>query len=252
MKPVLVAVVALCAPFVAACSSAHFQVDVPPSFHTAPPSISIVGVYRDGRFSSDTWPDLAPAVEGAVRGRCVLGHGEELRAADPALYDELEDDVRRDGVTDDVVGRFAPASLGDVLMVLHFYTPVAASTKGTSGSPAPALPAARAPYSRGSAGTMGRPLINGAEPLPDRDRPNVELAAVLYAKKDHAAIGEVVLTYDGRDTNAAIQAFGERLARELHGARCAGWTWPTPAAPKAPAPEPEPDAGAPIRADGGA
>jgi hypothetical protein len=93
------------------------------------------------------------------------------------------------------------------------------------------MPTSRPAYSRGAGGMMGRAPAGGTEdPRNNPQRPDVQIAATLYARADHAFLGEVALTYSGKDVDAALKRFGERLAEELRGARCAGWKWPEPSA----------------------
>jgi hypothetical protein len=219
--------------FFAGCSDASFHVQMPQGFHEARAKISVVGVYREGRWSPESFEQLEPAVTSALGPGCAQGYGDALRAADPSLYDEIDQASRQEGVTDDVVARFTAAALGDTLMVLHLYGPVPQPTKHRTPTAANPPPTSRPAYSRGTSTMSGRaPQAAPADPSGFQRGPDVQIAATLFTRKDHAFLGEVALTYNGKDVDAALKRFAARLAEELHGATCAGWHW----APEQPAP----------------
>jgi hypothetical protein len=217
-------------PFVA-CGDASFHVKMPEGFHDAHRTVSVVGVYREGRWSPDYFAQLEPSITGALGRGCEPGYGDALRASDPGLYDEIDEASRQEGVTEDVVARFTPAALGDTLMVLQVYGPMPLPSDRGRSTPPPVPTAARPGYSRGAGGMSGRgPQAGPADPRGARG-PDVLIAATLFSTKDHAYLGEVALTYTGKDVDAALKRFGERLAQELRGATCAAWKWPAPATP---------------------
>ena len=213
----------------AGCSDASFRVRMPEGFHEAHRTVSVIGVYREGRLSPDYFEQIAPTIAGALGQGCEQGYGETLKSANPDLYEELDQESRQDGVTDDVLARLSPGALGDTLMVIQLYGPIGppAKHKTRAGTAAP-LPSTPAPYSRG-AGTM-----SGRNPAPATEDPrggsstqDVQIAATLYSRNDHTFIGEVALTYNGKDVDSALRRFGQRLSTEMSGAKCAGWKWPT-------------------------
>jgi hypothetical protein len=226
-----------------ACGDASFRVKMPEGFREAHRTVSVVGIYREGRLSPDYFDQIAPTIEGALGRGCDQGYGEALKSADPTLYEELDQESRQDGVTDDVLARMSPGALGDTLMVIQLYGPIGAPgkrpTKGGASAPLPQTPA---PYSRGAGSMSGRgPRAGGGEePRAPQSTSDVQIAATLYSRKDHSFVGEVALTYNGKDVDKALRRFGERLNSEMSGAKCAGWKWPADAAPAPGAPPPEP------------
>jgi hypothetical protein len=135
---------------------------MPPHFHEARRTISVVSVYREGRFSPDSFEQIEPQITLALGRGCVQGYNDHLRDADPALYDEIDQQARQDGVSDEVIARVAPAALGDTLMVVQFFGPIP-PPKGRTGSGGAPMPTTRAPYSRGPGGMMGRAPAGGSE-----------------------------------------------------------------------------------------
>jgi hypothetical protein len=224
--------------FLFACGDASFHVQMPPNFHEAKRTISVVSVYREGRFSPDSFEQIEPQIAAALGKGCEQGYTERLRESDPNLYDDIDQRARQDGISDEVIAQMAPAALGDTLMVVQFYGPLP-QPKGKHTTGAAPMPQGRAPYSRGAAGMTGRtPTMGNEDPRYTARRADVQIAATLYSRVDHAFVGEVALTYAGKDVDEALRRFGARLAEELRGATCAGWKWPEPEAAQQ---QPKPD-----------
>jgi hypothetical protein len=227
----------------AACAHETARVAMAPGLREARPTISIVGIYREGRLSSESWDLIGPAVSPALGSpMCDAGYTDALRAKAPALYDAIDDAARREGLTGDVYEKLAPGAKGELLMVVQFYgaPPAPAQRSGRAGAPRPGTSPGSSPL-RGRHG-MSNAGIGGHAPDTFRgETPNVQLAASLYSIKERRIVGQIELEMEGRDSDEALHAFVERLGDELKGARCAGWRWAEPAAPASgPLPTPPP------------
>src|ERR1700733_13741034 len=84
-------------------------------YQPGPASVSVFGVFRDGRMSVDTWSALATPVStalGALVDRCEPAYGERLQHENEELFSSLDDDTRNNGITEDMLAKLAPRAQG--------------------------------------------------------------------------------------------------------------------------------------------
>jgi len=219
----------------AACADGGPSVRVETAAGYAPPrgaTVSVLGVFRDGRMSRDSWDPLSAKISAALgsdKDACKAGWGRAMREAEPDLAQWLDAQTRENGMTEEALARVAPRARGDLVMTLltYRYMPPARH------APAQARPRAQFGGRRGYA--------RGATRIaPEPEAHVFELSASFYSAREHKLVAEVNLRYEGDDLDEAMDAFATKLRALLPGARCAGWTWPEPAEDSTEATEPSP------------
>ena len=191
-----------------------FVSDFNPSGHV----VSVLGVYKDGRMSSDAWGQYAPRIERALGGGpCEIGYGSGFARTNGGLTMAIDDYTRANGPTDNLLAQLTPAARGDLIMVLivdgQLPTPVKISlandahSQGTGTSLRPGTPGARG---------QGR---NAADP------DVLEVSASLYSVAQHHSVALVGMQYSGGNIDEATAKFAAELSLSLPRAVCSGWSW---------------------------
>jgi len=205
-------------------STTTVSVERTPDFvASSSPRISVFGVFHDGRMSEQAWSALAPSVSKALDSPgCDLGYGDPLRESLPELATAIDRSVRENGIDDDVLGRVAPYASGELVMVLMSYRQVPPSRTHDGGAPSRTPQAAR-PMRRGS--FRGGPTVRVG---PEEEDHVFELSASLYSVRQHQLVAQIDLRHTGDDLDEAMNTFTQKLRALVPGARCVGWSWPSP------------------------
>src|SRR5580693_3573386 len=97
---------ALVASVCAACSDVgNVNLKMAPGFTPNHDSVSVLGVFRDGRMSSDAWTPIGPPLStalGEVGDLCEVAYGDRLQQERPELFTFLEEDTRMNGITEEI------------------------------------------------------------------------------------------------------------------------------------------------------
>ncbi len=199
-------------------------------FTRAPHTVSVFGVYKDGRMSSEAWEQVGPGLSRPFGATCEQAYAQIESRTQP-LSGAIDDYARANGVGDDLLEQLAPAAQGDLILLITVAgrvgskganlpdtstlatgAPGVGSSKYRTGS---AIGSPMGPAPRSSGG-MGKPLDASAA---------FEMTASLYSVADKKAVGIVTLAYDGKSVDDAIAQLAARLGQELPGSRCGGWNW---------------------------
>ena len=204
----------------AACASdASFDVRYANDY-AKPASVSIFGVFKDGRMNQAAWDALGARFSAPLHGvRCEILFGEKLAQASPDLAPFIDDYTRRNGVTDDVLDKLAPLAMGDSVLLITIAGHPPQSTRDGGAPPPQQSPS---PMSRGAGRRgrgMGAPYGGGRA----ADTSVYEVSASLFSVKTHHAVGLIGMTYSGASVDEALKKFTDKLGTELGGATCAGW-----------------------------
>lgn len=199
------------------------------SDYSPPPAratVSMFGIYRDGRLSPESWAEYGGRLPASLHGEgCDVAYTEALHASNPALFTSLDDYARANGVTDELFEQIAAKAKGDLVMMLQMY-----------GRP-PRTAGRRHPMPKGTLAQLGgmggaaSPGGGGAAsqpipPLPDKPEAGpLEISGVLYSVRLHHVVVQIRLTYRGASVDEAFQKFNEKLEASLPGASCRGWSW---------------------------
>jgi hypothetical protein len=204
---------------------AHFDVRYAPGFQRQGVSLSIFGVFKDGRLSQDTPAELLPKLSPALGPNpCPAAYGADFVQTKAKLAQIVDDDTMAHGITDELLDQFGPAAKGDLVMTLVM---AGESTIAADAGRAPSAPPQPPPVQTRTRGGRGRrSRMSGS---PDRargpDRGVFELSASLYSIRLHRSVAILSMTYSGRRLDEALASFRQELAKELPGAVCTGWNW---------------------------
>ena len=210
-----------------ASSDVEFATKYASDFRRDAATVSVFGVYKDGRMNADAWNEVAPRFAPALGGAlCESLHGDVLALTDRSVAEAVDDDTRSDGVTDELLTLFTPAASSDAILVvtvagrLPTTRPPAISSQG---QPAPhANP--RGLGQRGAAGGGGlSPVESGGPRVSHASHDALELSAALFSVRERRTVALVAMTYTGKSFDAAIAAFVAKLRAELPGMRCQPW-----------------------------
>lgn len=192
-------------------------------------SISVFGVFENGRLSPDAWHDLGAFVASSLGGRqCESLWTEQFRVNHTALANAVEDYTRDDGISDKLLQRMASMAKGT--SILSFTThgslagtkPAEGDKKGASPNrPAPVRPPSQTSMARGGLGSTGWStpnLRNNPE-----DTTTYEISAVLYSVPQRRSVVLVSMTHQGGELNEALGKFAAKVREALGNRTCVGW-----------------------------
>ncbi len=204
---------------------AHFTTRLASDFAPARHRVSVFGVYKDGRMSSDGWDALAPHLASALgTDRCEVGYNA-LASESGALASAIDEYARADGPTDDFLAQLAPAAKGDLVLVVTFAGKLPQRLTADAGSKR----SPQAPASGGRGGGRGmrgggrtRGESRGERPL---DTNVLDMSASVYSVAQARSVALVAMEYSGASVDEAITKFSTKLAESLPGLLCVGWNW---------------------------
>jgi hypothetical protein len=212
----------------AACGStdASFTSRLASDFAPARHVVSVLGAYRDGQMSADTWNLIGPKISPSLgAANCDAAYAFALVSTHGAVSSAIDDYTRSNGPTDDLLAQLAPAAKGDLILVLTLAGRVrshsndAESPASVSGTPAIG--------GRGSAGGArgGAIAPSRREPRSARETDAFEMSASLFSIALRRSVALVAMQYSGASADEAVAQFAAKLARVLPAATCAGWNW---------------------------
>jgi hypothetical protein len=186
-------------------------------------SVSVLGVYRDGRMSADAWDLLAEDVSSALGAvRCDAAYDAWTRS-DPALAAAVDDVARADGPTDALLAEIAPAASGELIVVVSMNGQVRQRQTGDAGAAQSSAPAAGGLQASGRR-ARGARRRSGQSPADAETESNMlELTATFYSVRQQRSVAQMELHYAGESLNEAATVFGRKLAQVIPSAHCVGW-----------------------------
>ena len=220
---------ALIATSVGCAADAQFATKYAPTFRHDGKTVSVFGLYKDGRMNAEAWTDFAPRFSEALGGaQCESLHGDVLLPNDRPVAEAVDDDTRADGVTDGLLDLFAPAAPGEAILVVtiagRLPTANAANANASAQTGQPrANP--RGPGARGAGAAGGglSPVESGGPHMYALAQDALEISAALFSVREHHTVAVVAMTYTGKSLDAAMAAFIAKLRAELPGMRCQPW-----------------------------
>jgi hypothetical protein len=206
-----------------------FAPDFSPAHHT----VSVLGVYKDGRMSSEAWDAIGARVSRSLgAARCEAAYAESATSPNHALWSAIDEYTLANGPTDDLLAKIASAARGDLVLVVIVAgkVPIPEKVKiqdenqnrRSAGNLGPKGGMGGAGGGGGlsrNSGPMFRPPAAPAQV----DR--LDLSASLFSVPKAASVALVALEYSGESVDEAIAGFTAKLASALPGATCAGWNW---------------------------
>jgi len=238
-----------------ACAEENAQLDAKPAaapvFSKDETTVSVFGLFRDGRLSPDSWEKLGPALSAPFgKALCDSAYTAHLENADPALSSVIDDYAKENGITDELLDQFASLAEGKVILAFTVLGHVpAAKTESSAGASNSAKAQSQTPGSGGQGmagggtgmgggglgrGGMGRGMGGGRhfQTAPSTgnqtqraDRGEFQFSASFFSVRLHRSIATESLTYSGSDIDEALKKFADRLGTVLPGSTCKGWNW---------------------------
>lgn len=176
-----------------------------------PSAVSILGVYRDGRMSSEAWGDVAPRLARLWSGgACQSGFDGSFARRNPDLSSTIDDYARANGPTDELLGALGPAAGGRYVMVVTVAGHAPAPTKMTSIAESEAAAKDHKKVERGASASD-----------------ELDLSALVFSVPERRSVATVRVRYGGSSGDEGYSLLGASLARLLPRTRCAGWDWAT-------------------------
>jgi hypothetical protein len=219
---------------VTSCSDeAQFTTRFASDFVQGRHTVSVLGVFRDGQMSSESWETIGPKLSAPFGATCDTGYGA-LVASNQTASGAIDDYVRANGPGDELLEQLAPDATGDIIVVFtvagHVGPKPANSIDTTSmqsqgNSPMGAGSGKyRGTRPGGTSGTHGMPRggVVGA----------LEISASFYSVSQKRSVGLVSMQYDGTSMDEAFQRMAAKLGAAVPGSTCGGWTWQTPVDPE--------------------
>jgi hypothetical protein len=194
-------------------------------FTPARATVSVLGVFRDGRMSTEAWGPIGPSLSASLGGQstCEAAYGDRLQQENQELYASIDADVRANGITDDLLTKLAPRAEGELILTISIHGSTPAATVETEQ---PAQGSAMPGPMRGG-GTAGRARAGQRQgPLRTRVGPKgLELSASLFSVRLHQSVARVRVIYTGASVEEAVQRFVAALGTAVPGSTCRGWSW---------------------------
>jgi len=218
------------------CESGPFNATYEPGFpHTSGMTVSVLGVYKDGRMSSDAWSQIGPVLSSPMRSSgCEIAYDSALVARDPEGSSAVDAYTRAEGPTDELLDQFGPAAEGDEIMLVTIsgHPPQAIGGADAGASQRASSPRGAGGSGRGMGG--GRRSHGGAMPSAAQEQHETtdgnvfEISALLFSVRQHHTVAALSLKYSGRSVDEALGQFAEKFRLELPHAQCKGWHWTAP------------------------
>jgi hypothetical protein len=205
-----------------ACGEPGFTAKFAPGYSPAGKHISVFGIKRDGLMNRAGWAALGPNLSPAFNGNaCDVAYGETMFSEVPALAAEIDDYVRANGVSDELLAELAPIAKGDTIMLLtiagHPLLPPADLGSAVQGAKAPGT------HSRKRGGAGANPANSDKTTSTHHDP--FDVSATFYSIADHRSVAFVELSYDGSKIEEALSEFRNNLEQKFPGSTCSGWDW---------------------------
>jgi hypothetical protein len=204
---------------------ADFSTRFASGYVPAPHTVSLLGVYQDGRMSLDTWPGLAPYFTRALgSASCPEGY-DALVASNQDLANAVDEFSRNEGPTANLLKQLAPAAQGDLILVVTFAGKVPEQREDPTAHPSPGTP------SMGQPRKHGRRNAGAAQPGAARDTNQLDISAALYSVTEKRSVALIGMQYHGESVDDALKRFGVQLSTDMPSLKCVGWRWDAPIDP---------------------
>ena len=209
-------------------------------------SVSVFGVFRNGRMSPEAWEDFGKALSTPFsEGVCKAAFDVVFADAHPELAAAVDDYAKENGVSDELLEKFAPLAKGDTILLIAIdgQPPKPAPAPAEKSAKPPQDPSSLAPGTYGGAGASqptgsggGRGMGRGGGRMGGRkpqsapvqhakpDKGSWELTAYFYSVRLRQVTSQVDLTQQGQDIDGDLKLFAAKLGTELPGVPCRGWS----------------------------
>jgi hypothetical protein len=195
---------------------ANFTTRLASNFAPAHHTVSVFGVYQDGRMALGSWDVFAPYLKPALGpAQCPVLY-DTLAVSDQELANALDELARDEGPTDHLLAPVAPAAAGDLILVLTFAGKLPEHQDEDPGPPV------GAPVQNGMEQKRRRRGHNSQDPRAT-DPNQLDISASLYSVAQARPVALVSMQYRGRSVADAMGRFAQELARATPDLKCSGW-----------------------------
>ena len=208
-----------------------------------PESVSVFGIFRNGRMSPEAWEDFGKVLSTPFsEGLCKAAYDVVLTDTSPKLAAAIDDYAKENGVSDELLEKFAPFAKGDTIVLIaidgQLPKPAAASadkpakpvqTPSSSGQGNPGGSGSDPAMGQGAGRGMGRGGMGSgrSQSAPAQnakpDKGSWELTAYFYSVRLRQSTRQVELKQQGQDIDGDLKLFAAKLGTELPGVPCRGW-----------------------------
>jgi hypothetical protein len=217
-------------PLAACASDTVYTTTFAPDFERVRHTVSVLGVYKDGRMSSEAWDAIEATVSPSLgAAKCDAAYAEAAASPNRPLWDAIDDYTRNDGPTDALIAKIAPAALGDLVMVITVAGRLPAPEKmhGSDETPKPSTMGSSMGRGGGLNSMRGSSTTLRTEPSSQPSSDVLDLQASLFSVSQGKSVALVGVQYSGRSMDEAITRFSGRLRQSLPATSCVGWNWDT-------------------------
>jgi hypothetical protein len=199
---------------------ADFHARFEPDFTPGPTTVSVFGVFHDGRMSHESWEKIGPRLSPMLGQKaCEVGYGDRLSTERPDLFAAVDASVRDEGITEGLLEQLAPSAEGEMILVvtLSGYT-VRAKDMDEERTQNGSTPR-RTSGSQLRSGPPRSGRGHGAE------LNEIGISGTLFSARTHHPVARLSMVYSGLNLDDAIGKFVGRLATTIPGSTCKGWRW---------------------------
>jgi len=229
---VAIAVASICA----GCGGdTQLTVRYAPEYVPSNGSLSVFGVFENGRLSSDAWREVGPILSsGFSQSVCESAWNENFLNANPTLTSAIDEYTRDDGVSDKLLARLAPLAKGGSILTFTVLgrrpaskSEGSARAKGSTSSAPLQVGGGMSGMGGGGRGMRGGGGRRQPSMLVEQDsetkRGAYEISALLYSIQQRRSIASVSMSYTGPDIDVALKEFSDKLRTAITNVTCAGW-----------------------------
>lgn len=196
-------------------SGAAFDTKLASDFQPAHHSVSVLGVYKDGRMALGSWDSLGPYFAPALGpAPCQAGY-DALVSSNQDLANAIDAYARDEGPSAKLLSQIAPAAQGDLILVVTY----AGKIPEKQGED----PRAQAAPVNNGMGTSRRRHRSASPNATGRSDDQLDIAASLFSVPLNRSVAIVNMTYRGESVKDAMTRFGAEVARALPDLKCAPW-----------------------------
>ncbi len=202
---------------------AAFTTQFASGYTPAPHTVSVLGVYQDGRMTLGTWPDLAPRLSAALgTTACPAGY-DALVSSSQDLANAIDEFTRNEGPNAELLKQLAPAAQGDLLLVVSLSGKVPKPHQDNPADhPSPGTPGMAAAANTRKRGHGGR----GAAPAgAAEDMNHLDVSAAFFSVPQNRPVALISMQYSGESLEDALNRFSAELSRDMPSLKCVGWHW---------------------------
>jgi len=196
-------------------SGAAFETKLAHDFRPAHHTVSVLGVYKDGRMALGAWESLSTYFAPAFGPKACPAGFDELVNANQDLANAIDAYARDEGPSGKLLAQIAPAAQGDLILVVTYAGQIPAKTDED--------PRAAAAPVNNSMGTKRHQRRNAGAAESARRDDQLDISASFFSVQQNRPVAIVSMAYTGDTVKDAMTRFGAEVARGLPDLKCAGW-----------------------------